>query len=106
MSDPVLTATAVAFATKAAEGLAEGGKAAFAALAKLVRRRFGDRDKVPEFLLLAESEPADRLCRFALVEALGRAAADDPAFAQEVRRLCQDIQAGPTAEADGRCSTA
>jgi hypothetical protein len=92
MIDPVTTAIAVALVTKAADGLSEAGKAAFAALSKLVRRKLADGAASRAVLVRAEAQPADDAGRQALAETLGRAAAEDPTFAEELRRLWQRVQ--------------
>jgi hypothetical protein len=55
----MLTAIALTLATKAAEGLAEGGKATLATLARLVQRRFAQRASARAALAEAEADPAD-----------------------------------------------
>jgi len=83
----LLTTIAVTLATKTAEGLAAGGRAAFEALTRLVRRRFADRASTQA--ALAETEGAADAAKAARIEilrqALAQAVADDPAFEAELR---------------------
>jgi len=72
----LLTTVAVTLATKTAEGLAAGGKAAFEALVRLVRRKFHD----------PESSGSE-----VLHQALTRAVAEDPEFEVELRDRWQDL---------------
>jgi hypothetical protein len=92
MIDPVTTAVAVALVTRAVDGLSEAGKVAFAALSKLVRRKLADGEESHAVLVRAEARPADDAGRQALAEVLGQAAADDPRFAEELRRLWGRVQ--------------
>ncbi|WP_432825702.1 hypothetical protein [Dactylosporangium sp. CA-092794] len=87
----VLTAIAVTLATKAAEGLAAGGRAAFQALARLVRSRFEGLASAQAALGDAEADPAGASRIEALREALAQAIADDPTFEAELRNLWQDL---------------
>lgn len=91
MTDDILATVALTVATKAAEGIAEGGKAAFAALVSLVRRRFRGHPSAEVALADAESDPADEMRIHSLRDALARQAADDPDFAAELRRLWQQL---------------
>jgi hypothetical protein len=84
----LLTTIAITLATKTAEGLVAGGRAAFEALARLVRRRFEGR--VSAQAALADAGPdSDSATKDARVEilrrALAQAIADDPAFGVELR---------------------
>ena len=91
----LLTTIAVTLATKTAEGVAAGGRAAFEALARLVRRRFAGRPSAR--VALADSEAltgADSLREIRieiLREALAQAVADDPAFEAELREPWQAL---------------
>jgi len=83
----LLTTIAVTLATKTAEGLAAGGRAAFEALARLVRRRFAGRASTQA--ALAETEAGTDVAKDVRIEilreALAQAAADDPTFEVELR---------------------
>ena len=81
----LLTTIAVTLATKTAEGLAAGGRAAFEALARLVRRRFEDRTAAQAALDEAETCSAKDVRIEILRQALAQAVADDPAFEAELR---------------------
>lgn len=83
MTDPVMTAVAVALVTKAVDGLTEGGRAAFAALAKLVRRKLAANNQAPTTI--------DGTDEQALSDALSEAAARDRTFAEELHRLWQAV---------------
>lgn len=83
----LLTTIAVTLATKTAEGLAAGGRAAFEALAGLVRRRFAGRAAAQA--ALAEREGEIDLAADARIEILRRAlaqvVAENPGFEAELR---------------------
>ncbi len=92
MPDPVLVAIAGALAGKAAGAAVSGGRSALRALIELVRRKFATEKDVldaiesrerPETAAGTGSEPAAEV----LGAALERAAADDPEFADQLRRL-------------------
>lgn len=92
MDDPILAAIAVALSTRAVEGMADAGKAAFASLVRLVRRKAGDHSGLRTSI---EAKPAsltsdDRAV--ALRRALVDAAAQDPLFDQELRRRWEIFQ--------------
>ena len=99
--EDILTAVALTLATRAVEGLAEGGKAAFAALARLVRRRFQGHASAQAILTEAEADPADEARIQALQEELAQTTADDPAFDHELRRLWHDLGPYLATNADG-----
>ena len=99
--EDIWTAVALTLATKAVEGLAEGGKAAFAALARLVKRRFHGRGSAQAALVEAEADPADDIRIQSLREELAQAAAEDPAFGHELRRLWRDLSPHLVAGTDG-----
>jgi hypothetical protein len=82
VADQLLTTIAITLATKTAEGLAAGGRAAFEALARVVRRRFEGRASA-----LTEGGPdSTKDARIeSLRQALAQAIADDPAFEMELR---------------------
>jgi len=86
----LLTTVAVTLATKTAEGLAAGGRAAFEALMRLVRRRFQDPESVSSESVQAalaeagtDSPENERIA--VLRQALARAIADDSGFEAELR---------------------
>jgi hypothetical protein len=101
----ILTAVALAMATKAVEGLTEGGKAAFAALAKLVRERFQRRAFAQAALAEAEADPSDESRIQSLRDELVQTASDDPEFDRELRRLWRDVGQHSTANAGGVINT-
>jgi hypothetical protein len=101
----ILTAVALAMATKAVEGLTEGGKAAFAALAKLVRERFKRRASALAAQAEAEADPSDESRIQSLRDELAQAAVDDPEFDRELRRLWRDVGSHSTANAGGVINT-
>jgi hypothetical protein len=101
----ILTAVALAMATKAVEGLTEGGKAAFAALAKLVRERFKRRASAQTALTEAEADPSDESRIQYLRDELAQTAADDPEFDRELRRLWRDVSSHSTANTGGVVNT-
>ena len=83
----LLTTIAVTLATKTAEGLAAGGRAAFEALAGLVRRRFAGRASAQAALAERESEidlAADARIEI-LRQALAQVVAENPGFEAELR---------------------
>jgi hypothetical protein len=92
MIDPVTTAIAVALVTKAVDGLSDAGKAAFAALGRLVRRKLADGDDSHAALVRAEAHPTDEAGRKELAEVIGRAAHEDAHFAEELRQLWQRVE--------------
>ena len=75
----LLTTVAVTLATKTAEGLAAGGRAAFEALSRLVYRKFRSPEPGTEVDL-----PKDARID-TLRQSLARAIANDPAFEAELR---------------------
>lgn len=92
MTDPVMTGITVALVNKAIDGLSEAGKAAFAALRKLVRRKLAARESSKTALERAEAEPDEDAYRLAVTEALTRAAAEDRLFAAQVQQLWRAVQ--------------
>jgi hypothetical protein len=99
--EDVLASIALMVATKATEGLSEAGRAAFAALARLVKRRFQGSGSAQAALTEAEADPADSTRLESLREELAQAAADDPAFDHQLRRLWQDLALHLEASAGG-----
>lgn len=96
MADPVMVAVAEALAGKAADMVAAGGRAAWDALVRLVRRRATDSPDAGRALTAAETVPhtaaGDGDVVRALAEALEALADTDAAFDRELRRLWE--QAG------------
>ncbi|BCJ54238.1 hypothetical protein Asp14428_57130 [Actinoplanes sp. NBRC 14428] len=97
----LVTTVAITLATKTAEGLAAGGRAAFEALARLVRHRFKGRASVEAALDENGSEPADTRRAETLREALAQAVADDPAFETELRNGWRALSPHLIAGGDG-----
>jgi hypothetical protein len=97
----ILGAVALTLATGAATGLTEGGRAAFAELIGLVRRRFQGRESAQAVLTEAETESVDDTRVQALRDELARATADDPVFDEELRRHWMDLEPHLTADAGG-----
>ena len=81
----LLTTIAVTLATKSAEGLAAGGRAAFEALAGLVRRRFAGRASAQAALAERESDSAADARIEILRQALAQVVAESPGFESELR---------------------
>jgi hypothetical protein len=89
----LLTTVAVTLATKTAEGLAAGGRAAFEALVRLVRRRSADPESGFPPAALAETEidlPKDARIEI-LRRVLAQAIADDPGFEAELRDRWREL---------------
>jgi hypothetical protein len=99
VSDPLTTTIAVALVSKAVDGLSEGGKAAFAALARLVRRKLGAEALTQTDGALAGTQLSDEDRHHALSVALQQAMAEDPLFAADLVRLWQGAQEGRIADA-------
>jgi hypothetical protein len=96
VTDPeLLTTIAVTLATKTAEGLAETGRAAFEALAGLVRRRFANRASAQAALTDAETATGAESTKDARIEilreALAQAVAEDPSFEAELRDRWREL---------------
>jgi hypothetical protein len=91
MDQEMVTAIAVALATKAAEGLTEGGRAAFEALARLVQRAFQGRASAQAALTGAEADPADETRIEELQQELAQTAAEDPAFETDLRGAWREL---------------
>ncbi|MEV6632217.1 hypothetical protein AB0M54_15840 [Actinoplanes sp. NPDC051470] len=106
----LMTTIAVTLATKTAEGLAAGGRAAFEALARLVRLRFEDRTSTQAALDEAEEDAGtdsandDRI--ETLRQELAQAVADDPAFEVELRDRWRALSPHLNASEGGVINTA
>jgi hypothetical protein len=87
MPDQIMTAIAVALASKTAETVFGGAKDAFTTLARLVRERFSHDENARKALDSAKNAPHDPAAVAALVEALDRLASADPEFAIQIRHL-------------------
>jgi hypothetical protein len=92
VEDQVATAIAAALAAKVADGLTEGGKLAFRALARLVRRKLGGDSAASTALEEAELDPSNGARLQELRAALEAAMSADPVFAAEMRRLWRGVQ--------------
>lgn len=92
MTDELVVAVAVAVTKGAIDGLTEGGRAAFAALVRVVRRKLGDSSAS---VLADDADPArsDEARVAALRLALETELAQDPAFAAGVARLWAEVDA-------------
>jgi hypothetical protein len=102
VTDPdILSTVALTLATGAATGLTEGGKAAFAELAALVRRRFQGRESARAALAAAETESPDDTRIQSLRDELAQAIADDPVFGEELRRHWAGLAPHLTADSGG-----
>ena len=101
MDEPILAAVALTLATKAAEGLAESGKSAFAALARLVRHRFEERPSGTMALLEAETHPDDGERIRSLQHELELAVVEDPEFLAQLRLLWRELSPQLIATSDG-----
>jgi hypothetical protein len=100
MTDPITTAVATALATKAVAGLTEADKAAFNALARLVRRKLANTQS-SGILHHAETDPASDARRQVLAEALAQAMAKDRHFSEQIADLWRQIQDGRTGTSHG-----
>ncbi|GAB3156777.1 hypothetical protein GCM10027290_55370 [Micromonospora sonneratiae] len=94
MDDPVLAAIATALATSAVTELTAGGKAAFNALVRLVRRKAAEQPETGNALVAAQDDPSDKHRLAELNAALAAAAQNDRTFAIELHRLWNEIRAG------------
>jgi hypothetical protein len=86
----LLTSIAVTLATKTAEGLAAGGRAAFDALVRLVRRRLerpGSVLELPEAGADASNATPIEVVR----QRLANTAADDPEFEAHLSELWRNL---------------
>jgi hypothetical protein len=91
VSDPVMVAVAVALVTKAVEGLSEGGKAAFAALSRLVRRKLHADPASLSVMDSALAHPDDEVRIHRLAGVLEREVGKDRVFAEDLDRLWNDL---------------
>jgi hypothetical protein len=98
IDEQVLTAVALTVATKTVEGLAEGGKAALAALVRLIRRRFEATASAREALDAAEVSPGDEARVADLRTELARMIAENPDFEAELREIWRGL--GPYLNGD------
>ena len=105
MIDPLLAAVAAAVGTKTVEGLTEGGKAAFTALVRLVRRKSEEAPVTADALDHAQAEPGDEDRVRRLAEALEQIGKKDPAFLGELRRLWSEVEAGSRGGTGGAVDT-
>ena len=101
MDEPILTAVALTLATKTAEEVAEGGRAVFAALGQLIRRRFEGHSSGTVALVEAEAHPTDSERIQALRNELALATAGDSEFEAQLRSLWQALSPYLAAGADG-----
>ncbi|WJK38456.1 hypothetical protein O7608_18305 [Solwaraspora sp. WMMA2056] len=104
MDDPILTAVATALATGAAAEVTAGGKAAFAALVRLVRRKAAEQPATGNALDAAQREPLDGQRIAELRAALTTATLNDQVFAAELHRLWAEVRAARTADDHSRAS--
>jgi len=101
MSDPIMISVASALATRAGEAIADSGKAAWAALVRLVRRRMGHDPASAAALATAMAAPENGNSIQALASALERIAADDAEFGARLRTLWRQSSAGLSAHDGG-----
>lgn len=95
-----MVAVATTLVTKAAEGLTEAGKEAFAALARLVRRKLNDDPDALSALGHTADQTDEGVRTQRLGEALERIATRDPAFADELARLWSGMRGEGVTAAD------
>ena len=93
MTDPVMLSVASTVADRAAEAAIDGGRAAMAALMRLVRRRLAATSSGTAALDDAVRAPGDQAAVETLARALEHAAAEDPGFAAHIRDLWPQVQA-------------
>lgn len=93
MTDPMMLSVASAVADRAAETAVDAGRAALAALVRLVRRRLTASSAGQAALDSAASDPGDQSAVGQLAQALERAAAEDSEFAAQLRGLWPRVQA-------------
>jgi hypothetical protein len=98
MADEFTVALASALAGQAAEAVADGTKAAWNALVRLVRERFARDGTAAVALDAAQAQPEDQVAVYELSRALECVAAGDPQFGEQVRLLwplaCRELSAG------------
>ena len=87
MADEVMMAVASALAGKAAEAAFGGARSAWNALVRLVHERFAKDGDAAAALGAAREQPEDQAAIDELSRALGRVAAADPEFAEQLRAL-------------------
>jgi hypothetical protein len=92
---------AAALAARGADVLVGGGQSAIQALVRLLRGRFARRPAAVAALEAAEENPNDETAITALAEAIESEAADDPAFAEQLRRLWAAASIHSTASSGG-----
>lgn len=97
----MLMEIAVVLATKAAQGVAEGGRAAVSALVNWVRRKLGEQCAAQEALAAAEADPGDDVRIRALRDVLEQLTVADPEFAAELRRRWSDVSQHATNRGGG-----
>lgn len=98
VADEFTMALASALAGQAAEAVADGTKAAWNALVRLVRERFARDGTAAVALDAAQAQPEDQVAVYELSRALERVAAGDSRFAEQVQLLwplaCKELSAG------------
>nr|MDT0662107.1 hypothetical protein [Micromonospora sp. DSM 115978] len=104
MDDPVLAAVAAALATSAVTEVTAGGKAAFNALVRLVRRKATEQPATGKALAEAQREPSNEQRLADLHVALAAASRNDQAFAAELQRLWDEVRATRTTDDHSRAS--
>jgi hypothetical protein len=92
---------AAALAARGADALVGGGQSAFQALVRLLRGRFARHPDAAAALEAAEENSNDESAVTALAEAIQSEAADDPAFAEHLRRLWAEASIHSTASDGG-----
>jgi hypothetical protein len=85
--DPVISSVANALAGQVAEAAVQGGKAACAALVRLVRERFGHDKQAAAALEVARSSPGDEAALAGLAQVLERLVSADADFGARLREL-------------------
>jgi hypothetical protein len=88
-------------AARAADALAGGGQGAVEALVRLVRGRFARNPGATAALEAAEENSDDESAVTALAAAIESEAANDPSFAEQLRRLGAGASAHSTASTGG-----
>jgi hypothetical protein len=106
MPDPVISSVAAAVAGKAAEAAMQGGKAACAALVRLVRDRFSRDKGATAALEEARRNPEDETAVAGLAWALERLVSADADFATRVRELWPQAAAELSATEGGVVNSA
>jgi hypothetical protein len=101
VADEIMMALASALAGKVAEAAAGGARSAWDALVRLVRDRFARDNAASVALTTAQTRPTDQLALRELGDALERVGAADPGFAEQVRTLWSQVNAGLSAASGG-----